>query len=498
MSPLVKKYTSAAIGVLVLIAAVVIAVYVYQLGGPAEVLQLPPTLDTSSARSQNGFDLVSISRGHPDDSDFVMPSGAKMFLAAPQGSGDTVLWIAPPVLPPTNPLIASNVRVDDRLSSFYDVEVVSSAGDSFQIPWHYEGGCLEGGGVPCSSTRTSAAAPQLIAAVIPSGYPVETKYFDVSISDPYGHKAHWRISHLPQMECSCDDVSSSSFSFNGVSFALSAVRSAGRNGSWPIVKLTMTVQPIPEDLPHEWGLFERGDSEPTLTWQPRKLPWQETTFDRSNQRALNVYWIFSRIKSYSGVFSTIASPYVRENDRAVFHGVLVQYVTRSDIVHIKRAKVDAIRAGEGGIYRTTYCLHLGKSQELISGSGLTFQLPAQHMSAKKYVAMSPDCLNLYWHLSPVTPGTSSETAAYLPDSPLCKEYSRPVAVWFEAFANGIPLGVCTGLPAKGDKSALATLVRIQAPYGLPETINDLKIVVHQRVDLRRIPVTLTARIVDTN
>jgi len=81
----------------------------------------------------------------------------------------------------------------------------------------------------------------------------------------------------------------------------------------------------------------------------------------------------------------------------------------------------------------------------------------------------------------------------LPDSPLCRNYHRPVSVWFEASVDGKPLGVGAGLPDKED-IAKPIMVHFPVPLLLPPVIRDLKITVHQRVDIQRIPVTLTARI----
>jgi len=495
MSPIVKRLVIAGSAFLLLLVMVFTVVTIESDGGFRELFQLPAAVVPADSAKQDGFSLVLVSRGHPDDSDVVLPGGSKMFLAAPQSSGDTVLWIAPPLLPPTRLLRATTIHDSGQLQSFFNITVTSSAGDTFQIPWHYEGGCLEGGGEPCIDTRTASISPHIIAAVIPGGYPSDVTSFQVTITDPYGHCAHWQLTHLPRMEYATPSDTKSHFSHGGASVSLTAVRTYDNqsNKFWPTVKLTMTIGALPTWTRHRWALFQRESEVPELTWQPYKPFWMLSTSDQSSRRPPAVFWNFSHDHSYSTEFAEISSPYVRENNTASFYGVLTQYETRTDSVHLRDVPIDIIWATEAGTMEDMYCLSLKHKMEIVSGSGLTIVLPKQQKSAKNFLLMAPDSLNLLWHISPITPGHNSETAAMLPDSPLCKQYHRPVSVWFEASADGKPLGVCAGLP-DGTNVTAPIMVHFPAPYGLPHLIHDLKITVHQRVDLLRIPVTLTAPI----
>jgi len=489
------KRLAAAAAAFVVLAAIVSAVFVHESGGIREVLQLPAVVAGPHVFKQDGFTLVAVTRGRPDDSNITLPSGAKMFLAAEQSSGDTILWIAPPILPPAHLSRSKIIHDSGQHQSFYAIEAVTSAGDRFRVPWYYEGGCLEEAGEPCIDSRIASFSPHIIAAVVPAGYPAGITTFDISITDPFGHKAHWLLTQppkmLPAMPASMKEV----FEKDGAALSLRAIRtfSPAKSGKWPVVHLYMTVRQLAPAAKHNWALFQRHDTRPTLSWQPYKMPWMTATADKNARRPVSEFWLFSRLHSFTDEFDDISSPYVRNNETAAFRGVLSQYETRVDAIHLKNVEVQTIRAYEGGFYEDTFCIKLPHSVELISGSGLTFLLPAQQKTPKKILLMSPNSLNLIWKLSPVTPGHNSDTSAMLPDSPLCRNYHRPVSVWFEASVDGKPLGVGAGLPDKED-IAKPIMVHFPVPLLLPPVIRDLKITVHQRVDIQRIPVTLTARI----
>jgi hypothetical protein len=495
MSSLAKKSIITAAALLFLAAIAVTVVVTKHYGGVREVLQMP-AVALGPRGKQDGFALVSVTRGSPDDSNVVLPGDAKMFLAAPQSSGDTILWIAPPVLPPTRLLRATTLLDSSYLQSFYSIWVKSSAGDVFRVPWHYEGGCLEDGGEPCIDTRSASTSPHIIAAVIPSGYPADVRYFDVYISDPFHHLAHWRLTKLPKM-LRPDTTIRSAYSRHGISISMIAVRQLlGKgSGSWPLVKLTITLGRLPTATRHKWSVLERRDNVPSLEWEPVRLPWMRSTSDQGLHSEHLEDWVFSPDRSSSGQIAQFSSPYVRDNNTATFRGTLFEYENRVDSVDLRNVSIDTVKAYEDGFVADTYCLDLPHKVELISGSGLTFQLPKQHKSASEFLSMSENSLNVVWHISPVTPGRYSETAAMLPDSPLCRKYHKPAAVWFDASADGMPLGVCAGLPNPKSLSNL-TMVHFPSPNYLPSVIHNLKINVHQRVNLQKIPVVLTARIFD--
>jgi hypothetical protein len=496
MSARARKLAPVATIIIVSVAVFIIIIAVQSLGGPSEVLQLPAVVSPLTPAKQDGYTLVAVSRGKVDDSDFAMPGGSTMLLAAQQSSGDTILWIAPPILPPTRLLRATSIHDSGKLQSFYRITVVSSMGDHFRLPWHYEGGCLEGGGEPCIETRAASISPRIIAADIPAGYPSDISYFDVKITDPLHHLAHWRLSRLPKSVLVGDGALQPAASEDGVSIALSArrIRLANDTTDWPVVKLFMTIKALSPHARHKWALFQRREIQPSLSWQPVQLPWMRSTSDQGGRLSDSQYWLFSRSKTSTEEFTTIMTPYTRKNTTATFRGILSQYETRTDFIDLRDIKIERIYAMEAGLGTNTYCINIDHKLVVHSTSGLTFVLPRQRGSYISLSTMTPNSLNLIWRLKPLTP-SHNDIAAMLPDSPLCRKYNVPAAVWFEASVDGKPLGVCAGLPDSSDTSAPIT-VHFPALIPLPAVVHDLRITIHQRVDLNRIGVTLTTPIKD--
>jgi hypothetical protein len=481
---------------LVLVAALFLLYAVDHFGGLGEVLQLPAVLDRSTPAMQDGFDLVAVMRGRPDDSDFSLPSGAKMFLAAQQTSGDTVLWISPPQLPPLSLFDQTRRTNETQLQHFFSVTMVSSAGDHFRAAWYYEGGCLPDGGEPCVASRTGTTRPDLIAVVIPAGYPEDVSYFDVSIRDRLRHHAQWRVERLPRMKSTITPTAQATFCKGGATIILAAVRTPNHSllNGWPTVRLNLTMLPLAKSTRHMWEFTPSINYGPSLSWESYRQPWM-TGDDANVDEEVGDDWLLSHQKLKTGVTTTITSPYVRGNDTAVYHGVLSQFVSRQDSIDIRNVRIDTIEATESGMKEDTYCLDDTHKLDIISGSGLTIFLPKQHKTTKRMIFMSPNSLNLIWRLSPMSPGRSAQTAGMLPDSPLCRNYNRPVTVWFEAFVNGKPLGYLDGLPVQ-PSNGNPEQVHFPASLPLPNVIKDLKITIHQRLDLQRIPVTLSAKIVN--
>jgi hypothetical protein len=419
-----------------------------------------------------------------------------MFLGAPQSSGDTVLWIAPPVLPPSLLPRAEVLRDGNLLQSYYQLHAVSSEGDSFSIPWQYDGGCLEGGGEPCISTRTATLSPHIISGEIPGGYPPDIKYFTVTITDRYRHHATWIIQRIPAMHEARRPNERPFYSNGTIAISFSAVRSSRSNPNlpgWSTVTLSLDIHRHSVLSKQHWALYERRIHGQTLAWEPYSLPWMPIPYDDSILSHFDNCWVLNDSSSLCGPFTTIASPYTRRTDFADFHGVLVESESRTDSVHFQNVKIDTIGATEAGLTEDAYCVEIAHGIKRISESGITFILPAQKKNKKIFPLMAINRLNLLWDISPVIPEHVNDTSAYLPDSPLCKEFHRPVSVWFDAEVDGKPLGACTGLPDQPN-SPRKVMVQFPATFRLPDTIHDLTINVHQRVDLKRIPINLCAPI----
>jgi hypothetical protein len=492
----VKRLAAAVAAVIVLVLAIFLPAFVKKNGGIREVLQLPATLASGIPVKQDGFALVSVTRGQPSDSNVTLSTGAKMFLATDQSSGDTVLWIAPPILPPTRLLRAMTLRDTGQFLSFYDIEVRSSAGDKFTVPWYYEGGCLEGGGDPCLESRTASTSPHIIATVIPAGYPSSVSYFDVSISDHFHHYAHWRIIHLPKSRQTLPQGSRSSLSEDGVTVGLKAVCSQGsfKSSNWPLVNLFLTVDRLSPNALHKWVLYQRPSQRPTLAWQPYKMPWMKSTSDENVRRPVTEFWLCSHTAAFTSKIATLPTPYARDNSTASFHGFLSQYEAQSCSFDIKDVAIERIRACEGGMFENADSISLPKKVQIAACGGLTFTLPKQRMTPKTVLMMTPDSLNLMWQVEGLSPSGKSYAMAAIPNSPLCKQYHHPALIWFEASADGKPLGIGYGLPDRSQMDK-PIMVHFPVPFLLPDVIHNLKITVHERVEIKRIPVVLTAPIV---
>ena len=196
--------------------------YVMAPGGWVNALHLPPVLDASTPRSQNGFTLEDITTPGDDD------------------RGDAAILL---IRPSTFPHLAAQYQNSEGLfvygSNFgsrtpqLQASAQTSNGDVTPLAWKIIGTQVE---------------PQFYRVEIPGGYSNDCRYMNVTVVPSLGPFPRWRITRLSNMRHVISDASkiTSSVTSSGIITTAGAWR--GRH------KIFLRVRPaLPPDS-HQWEL----------------------------------------------------------------------------------------------------------------------------------------------------------------------------------------------------------------------------------------------------
>ena len=439
--------------------------YVTARGGWVNALHLPPVLDASTPRSQNGFTLEDIQTSGAED------------------SGDAaILLIRPPVFPKTTMyyqtfdgsyLYGSNF--DSKVPPL-QASVQTAAGDVTPLNWKIIG---------------THAEPQFYRVEVPGGYSNDCRYITVTLAPNTGPFPRWRITRLPKMRLVIPDAPAitSSLTRSGITTTAQAWRSR----HW----IYLQVRPILPPTSHQWELA-------------RNERWSEwEMFNQRHGRGTAIGMpivgrkgVFTREDvSYRGALTTdLSAPYRSASRYVRADCTLRQFETYDEQVTFHNLTVKAAPSNPRDSPLKTYAFVLSRPVTLTTPSGIVVTLPAQGNDASFPMG---DKISLKITI----PQTA--TPSDLPQSPLVRQFGKQVTLSVR-FAPPYHAG---GYTVEGGDTRTYSMwppdnpawhypqpkgaPRISPFLEPPPVLKDFIVIIHQRVDLQTIPMTFTVPVSDT-
>ncbi len=403
--------------------------YVHSRGGVANTLQLPPALDTSTPKAQEGFTLLDIQRPGQkqnkygqafcgfqyEDVNFQTGYGADAIDTA-----DALgLWIKPPL----DSLLNEN-EMDSGSSTFgkaLSVTARLSTGETLPLEWHLRN---QGYYLP-----PGEAAKCLVFTSLPSGYSDACRYVDFTIADQLGHSVHWRISRLPPMRHAVPAPSTITDTVTKEGITMSAQawhQQIGQPGQ--IGEIAYLLHPILPPNSHQWDVRITDASQ---EWEPYDYDGHSRngiSYDSTYGTLINGRnGVFNKgfERRYGGIYGFARNdPYPRMNhslrltaelrqfeiydEPVIFHNIAVQYDPNT--YRLDHEKV--------------YYLSLPEPLTTITPSGIAVTLPAQGENFRP--TLYGGALNFFVTVQPKLQDTP--VAYPLPNSPLARTFGKPVKI----------------------------------------------------------------------
>ena len=466
----------ARLGLLALLLAGAATWYVAARGGWVNALHLPPVLDASTPRSQNGFTLEDIQT--PED------DGRSNDGRSNDDSGDAaVLLIRPSAFPnlPTHYQTSEGVFVYGSSFDTRSIPIQASAqtsnGDVTPLNWKIIG---------------TQAEPQFYRVEVPGGYSSECRYITVTLVPGNGPFPRWRITRLPNMRHAIPDAPQVTDSVMKAGITTTAVAWRGRH------RIFLRVRPILPPNSHQWDFaandrwsewesHDRRRADGATTWPP--ILSRGGVFTRQDTTASGIPSM-----DFPAPYRS-ASRYVRADCELRQFETYDEQVTFHDLaVKWDEEQYRSSRARYG-------YLVLPRTLTATTSSGIVVRLPAQGQGQQQslYASLS--------FLLSTKPKMGEEVA--LPNSPLARTFGKPVNTHITFAPDYSIESEETQKGVEGTRFMVNTprnpawhptpegVKPIPFSADLPPVLKDFTVILHQRVDLQTIPMTFTVPVSDT-
>lgn len=484
-------------------------------------------IDPSTPKSQSGYTLLAIVRGDAQGQYHFPVPGNLSFLSGPASSGypgGIGLWIKGPA-PAAPAKRAKGARsVPSQFVQMPDVAAIGLHGESVtaQCARSYAQGDYSPGN----------RKPPLYLVSIPGGYPDGYGSIDVIISDLSGHRAQWRLTHLPQSyhaisgpvkphaTFAADGVrlsvnawhdngpsfgNSDHADFRGIDYQIQSKMPAGTKWEVRITKQELEWEPLnPAKSAASLQRYPIGYVRPPLATLP-----------------LNPTGVHSSLFRPQGA---IRNPYAAHDHYIRLEGSLVQVATTDEPLTFHNLSVKALPnpyanqahvVGPGGKLRAyvpppSYEI-VGAKQTAVTPSGVSVTL--MPLSALRNVPSGfggfGDSARM---LLKFDKGGPRSGPVALPKSSLYRKYRKPVTITLQATApymleNIYPaeMVVFPGMSASGQLWFANLRFNNQRPAGkrlpngrfvlaqskptIPKHLDHLTLTVHEQADIKSIPVS---------
>jgi len=404
---------------------------------------------------QNGLTLTEIDNVSPDR-DYDFSEGRQndrggSLAATP--AADTGLWVELPPNAPLPPNCYDSLHGPCR--GLFTLMARTSDGQELPLRWR-------------PSASQGGNGPTYILAFIPAGYPDTVRWADVTLEDHHGDMARWRILGLPPMQHVIVPpvTSQTTFHQGNITMTARAYHGTDPNGNGYGPMILCDVSGTITNAPNSWEL---GPMRLTREWEPPGYvaPGGGATYgvgkDAGNKVTIGatrqaVY--FNQTEAYPG-----ATRWVRLDAPLQEFGTYDETVTFHNLSVIK--------------YRGTKWRYLvgAKPETVTTPSGVSVTLvDAQHKKLSIHSWGGPS-VSLLIHYP------QGGKIASLPRSPLWHRHKGVVSVSVEVAKPYDAYGSTAG----GSDGSCS--FRLDRP--LPKIIASFPVIVRQRIDLRRVPVTFT-------
>jgi hypothetical protein len=178
---ILKRIALITIAALSLTAVTLSIIWFAARGSISEALRRPPTLDSSTPRTQGPFTLVDIARESYDGNVYLhypAPDGLQVFSRRADGDGMILLEIRGL---PNRDFLGKSGYASERK---YKLSITASNGDSYEEP---------------PGDDHFLPTDDLIYSLPWLTGPSDWRYLDITVSDITGQRAHWRLDNLPHL-----------------------------------------------------------------------------------------------------------------------------------------------------------------------------------------------------------------------------------------------------------------------------------------------------------
>ena len=456
MRPKTLFASLAALAVLVLIIWQVSKAVHRTFGPPLGVAQI----DKSTPRSQNGLTLLEVQNVSPDrtynyDQNGPQDGGGT---SPPSPDTDTGLWIK---LPDTaNPPQICGDSDGVGCDKLFTITGRTSTGETFPMKWRL-------------SRYTVGNEPEtrVLLTSIPAGYPNTVKWVNVAFQDTQGDKASWRITHLPPMQHVLGPGTAAQMMFqqgsiHAVAHAFGGPNpNGGINDQQPTPVIFYNLKGTITGAAHQWEL---GHMKQTLEWEPLGFAAKESG---STMGTGKVGSTVNFEMDQQQVYFNQTTPYLADTHWVKLDTQLQEFETYDETVTFHNLSV--VKTKNGSQY-----LAGSGPQTVTTPGGVTITLDdVQHRQSLNYSWSGSGGYSLHL-LYPQ--GTHFPI---LPHSPLWRKYSRMVKINADIPKPYNSLGA-----SYGDTEGT---YHFQSLHPLPKLIANFPVTIHQRVDLRSIPMSFT-------
>jgi len=401
---------------------------------------------------QNGLTLVEI--------DNVSPQRQYSFSGKGQedngGSStyteaDTGLWIK---LPP-NVSLPPGCSGENYSPCRNQLTLTARASDGRESPLRWR-----------SSSSRNNSDPVYILASIPTGYPSTVRWADVTLEDHHGDSATWRILHLPPMQhvLAPPVTPKGTFRQGSISVTADAYRGADSlNHTGP--KILFNVHGAITSAAHRWEL---GHIAETDEWEPPNFVPQDAGYTMgTNKTGSSVSLEMTHLQ----IGGDRPEPYISDDHWVRLDAQLQEFETYDEAVTFHNVSVVNVPGG-GRFVAGPY------PQTVTTPSGISVTL--EDVQNQKNVSgggfgVGDAGIRLAY--------SQTRSLPSLPQSPLWRKYKRPLT-----------LSADLALPYHGSGSSQSdkdSTYAFRSDKPLPKTFATFPVIVRQRVDLRRVPVTFT-------
>ena len=411
-------------------------------------------LGPNQSATQNGYTLVAIQdAGQPFHYQETSGPGQASYQYGGDANlrGDTVLWLQ--VIDPPANLQFDSSRDTGRAHTF-TLNAHLSSGETFPMDWEYS---------------PSQPGP-FLHAILPAGYPNTVQWVAVTVDDHRGHRATWRVNHLPPMQHVLASTTpiQNTYRNGGIRITARAWREYDKRAHQVTVMYEMRGQIRPYRA--EWTLWYQGYQ---LDWEPAATVARHDTIGYGFSTTGETQEIspldesepqrprsFMAGDHYLRLFCRLqqSRPY---SETVTFHNVPLKTIN-------------------GAVF-----LAPGRPLTQTTPSGITVTLPgvaAIQNTLTTFLSGSRGSINYIFQF---TPGA---VVGSLPHSPLYQKYRKMVNIRVSA---KLPKGYDW---AGSESTGNVSINYFKGPKPYPSLLKSFTFTVQQSVDLRAIPMTFTVPI----
>ncbi len=414
-------------------------------------------LARATPASQNGLTLMEIVNVSPQHQYSFTDKGPEdNGGSSPSTEADTGLWIKLP----SSVSIPMGCSGEDYSPCRDQITLTARASDGRVMPLRWR-----------ASASRSSDGPTYILASIPAGYPNSVRWADVTLEDHHGDTATWRILHLPPMQhvLAPPVTTQATFHQGNISAAAVAYRGADRGSNRTGLRVLFGLRGTITNAAHQWEVGHLTEKDEWETPNAGYRDIDNTIITKRTNNNINF--------GYSGIQVgwDRSQPYINDEHWVRLGAQLQEFETYNEMVTFHNVSVIQTSSSQMSLVAQP-------QQTVTSPSGVKVTLDdAQHRRGS-FGTIGGNGYNL---LVSYPQGSRYPS---LPRSPLWQKHNGPMSVFVEVPKPYSSYGYSF--------SGTEELYSFYSDKPVPKVIANFPVIIHQRVELRMVPMTFTLPVLD--